>query len=62
MQNLQDTDFKNRHDGALRHIGQLRNEAEAIKAELRDKKLEIEDLKTDEEGLKNSLEQKNIDI
>lgn len=46
----------------MRHISQLKNEAEAIKAEVRDKKLEIEDLRADEETIKNCLDQRTIEI
>jgi len=33
-----------RHEAAVRNIGQLKNEIDALKAELRDKKLETNDL------------------
>lgn len=62
LQSLNDSDFRNRRESAIRHIGQLKNETEAIKAEVRDKKLEIEDLRADEETIKNSLDQRNIEI
>lgn len=33
-----------KHEAAVRNIGQLKNEIDALRAELRDKKLEIGDL------------------
>lgn len=44
MQANDDRDFKMKHEAAVRNIAQLRNEIEALRAELRDKKLEIADL------------------
>ena len=43
-------------------MSQLKNEIEAIRADLRDKKLETQDLRADEETIKNSLDQRNIEI
>ena len=59
---MQDAEFKTKHEGAVRHISQLKNEVEAIRAELRDKKMEINDLQTDSETLRNTLDQRNIEI
>lgn len=39
-----DADFKERHDLALRTISQLKNEIDALRADLREKNLEIGDL------------------
>jgi hypothetical protein len=36
-----------RHEAAVRNIGQLKNEIDALRAELRDKKLEATDLEGD---------------
>ena len=39
-----DADFRDRHDLALRTISQLKNEIDALRADLREKNLEINDL------------------
>lgn len=39
-----DSDFKERHDIALRSIGQLKNEIDALRADLRQRNLELSDL------------------
>jgi hypothetical protein len=44
MQAHADADFKERHDLALRTISQLKNEIDAMRAGLREKNLEINDL------------------
>ncbi len=49
-----------KHEAALRNIGQLKNQIDALKAELRDKKLEINDLEGDSNTLKQQLDEKNI--
>lgn len=46
----------------MRLVCQLKSEVEAIKAELRDKKMEIGDLQADSESLKSTLDQRNIEI
>ena len=51
-----------RHEAALRNVGQLRNEVEALKTELRDKKMEISDLESDYNSLKQQLDEKNIEL
>jgi len=38
-QQIGDTDFKNRHEGALRTLSSLRAELDDMKAELREKNL-----------------------
>lgn len=60
--NNEDRDFKMRHEAALRSISQLRNEIDALKAELRDKKLEINDLDSDSAALNHQLDEKNIEL
>ena len=62
IQSIQDSEFKSKHESAVRHICQLKNEVDAIRAELRDKKMEITDLQTDSEALKNLLDQRNIEL
>ena len=44
IQVMGDADFKERHDLALRTISQLKNEIDALRADLREKNLEIGDL------------------
>ena len=51
-----------RHEAALRNVGQLRNEVDALKTELRDKKMEISDLESDFNSLKQQLDEKNIEL
>lgn len=57
-----DTDFRARHDQALRNISQLKNEADALRAQLRDLNLELGDLDTDGNTLRTQLDQRNIEI
>lgn len=45
---------------ALRNISQLKNEADALRAELRDRNLELGDLDTDGNTLRTQLDQRNI--
>ena len=47
IQSNDDREFKLRHEAAVRNIGQLKNEIDALRAELRDKKLESNDLESD---------------
>ena len=51
-----------RHEGAVRNIGQLKNEIDALRAELRDKKLESNDLESDETALKQQYDEKTIEL
>lgn len=51
-----------KHEAALRNIGQLKNQIDALKAQLRDKKLEINDLEGDSNTLKQTLDEKNIEF
>lgn len=51
-----------KHEAAVRNIGQLKNEIDALRAELRDKKLEIGDLESDSSALKQQLDEKNIEL
>lgn len=62
IQDSDDRDFKMKHEAALRNIGQLKNQIDALKAELRDKKLEINDLEGDSNTLKQQLDEKNIEF
>jgi hypothetical protein len=55
-----DADFKERHDFALRNIGQLKNEIDALRADLREKSLELNDLESDENTLIGQLDQRAI--
>ena len=55
-----DADFKERHDFALRSIGQLKNEMDALRADLREKSLELNDLESDENTLIGQLDQRAI--
>lgn len=57
-----DADFKERHDLALRTISQLKNEIDALRADLREKNLEINDLESDENTLIGQLDQRAIEI
>ena len=59
---LCDADFKERHDLALRTISQLKNEIDALRADLRGKNLEIGDLESDEATLNAQLDQRTIEI
>lgn len=51
-----------KHEAALRNIGQLKNQIDALKAQFRDKKLEINDLEGDSNTLKQQLDEKNIEF
>jgi chromosome segregation ATPase len=51
-----------KHEAAVRNIGQLKNEIDALRAELRDKKLEISDLESDSSSLKQQLDEKSIEL
>lgn len=62
MQAHADADFKDRHDLALRTICQLKNEIDALRADLREKNLEINDLESDENTLIGQLDQRAIEI
>ena len=62
FQAICDADFKERHDLALRNISDLRNEIDSLRAEIRDRNLEINDLEADENTLRNQLDQRLIDI
>jgi AMMECR1 domain-containing protein len=62
MQANDDRDFKMKHEAAVRSISQLKNEIDALRAELRDKKLEIADLEGDSTSLKQQLDEKSIEL
>lgn len=47
FQAICDADFKERHELALRNISDLRNEIDALRAEIRDRNMEINDLEAD---------------
>lgn len=51
-----------RHEAAIRNIGQLKNQIDALRAELRDKKLEASDLEADEAALKGAFDEKTIEL
>jgi hypothetical protein len=44
----------------LRNIGQLKNEIDALRADLREKSLELNDLESDENTLIGQLDQRAI--
>jgi chromosome segregation ATPase len=62
MQAYADSDFKEKHDFALRNIGQFKNEIDALRADLREKNLELNDLESDENTLIGQLDQRAIEI
>lgn len=49
-----------RHDTAQRNIVQLKNEVDALRSEIRDKRLEINDLESDQASLKTNIDERNI--
>ena len=51
-----------RHEAAVRNICQLKNEIDALRAELRDKKLECSDHENDETALKQQFDEKTIEL
>ena len=55
-----DGDFRVRHEQAIRNIGQLKNECDALRGELRNLNLELGDLDADGNTLKTQLDQRNI--
>lgn len=57
-----DADFRDRHEFALRNISQFKNEIDALRADLREKNLEINDLESDENTLIGQLDQRAIEI
>lgn len=62
MQVHADADFRERHEFALRNIAQFKNEIDALRADLREKNLEINDLESDENTLIGQLDQRAIEI
>lgn len=46
----------------MRNIFELKNEIDSLRAEIRERNLEINDLTTDENTLRNQLDQKLIEI
>ena len=51
-----------RHEAAVRNIHQLKNEIDALRAELRDKKLEATDLESEETAIKQQMDEKTIEL
>lgn len=62
MKNRADAEFRERHEVALRTIGQIKNDVDASRADLRQKNLEINDLESDENTLNGQLDQRKIEI
>lgn len=46
----------------MRNISQLKNEIDALRADLREKNLELNDLESDENTLHGQLDQRAIEI
>lgn len=62
IQAICDGNFRNRHQAALRTLGSLRAELDDMKAEYREKNLEISDLETDQNTLRHQIDQRTIEL
>ena len=51
-----------RHEAAVRNIGQLKNQIDALRAQMRDKKLETNDLESDQTALKQQMDERTIEL
>ncbi len=57
-----EADFKDRHDIALKNIFSMRADLDSLKAELRERTLELDDFQTDSSTLKNQIDQRLIEV
>lgn len=62
LKNRADAEFRERHDMAVRTIGQSKNELDAYRTDLRQKNLELSDLYSDETTLNGQLDQRAIEL
>ena len=62
FKNRADAEFRERHELALRTIGQIKNDVDANRSDLRQINLEISDLESDENTLNGQLDQRTIEI